>query len=266
MNTKLLYGICNLSVVPVRAYPSDKSEMTTQLLLGETLTIIDQQKQWLHIKIKHDDYTGWIDEKQCYRISQSLFDEFAASPKIYALDPIHYTLSHADYFPIIIGSVLHQFNGMYFRLNGRKYTYQGEIIPANDPIVSVERLEQQARKFINAPYLWGGRTPFGIDCSGFTQVVYRLANIALRRDAWQQATQGKSIDSLTKARPGDLAFFSNEEGRVTHVGILLKNKQIIHAHGRVRVDRIHKSGIFNIETKKYSHKLSSIRRVLESGF
>jgi gamma-D-glutamyl-L-lysine dipeptidyl-peptidase len=115
---------------------------------------------------------------------------------------------------------------------------------------------------LNSPYLWGGKTPFGIDCSGFTQMAYKLAGIKLRRDAWQQAEQGHTINLLEETEPGDLAFFDNDEGNIVHVGIILRDHKIIHAAGKVRIDSIDHYGINNKELKKYTHKLRLIKRMV----
>nr|MBC7612643.1 C40 family peptidase [Pseudopedobacter sp.] len=121
-------------------------------------------------------------------------------------------------------------------------------------------VQETAKMFLNVPYLWGGRTHSGIDCSGFSQMIFKMLGIALKRDAWQQAEQGRLVDFLTEAKAGDLAFFDNVEGRITHVGIMLNNSQIIHASGRVKIDRIDNQGIFAAEQNKYTHNLRIIKR------
>jgi cell wall-associated NlpC family hydrolase len=117
--------------------------------------------------------------------------------------------------------------------------------------------------FLNSAYLWGGRSIFGVDCSGFCQTVFRFIGIPLLRDAYQQASQGEAIGFLEETKLGDLAFFDNEEGRITHVGMLLDQDTIIHASGRVRMDTIDHLGIVNVDTGLHTHKLRIIKRMLK---
>src|SRR5690606_26313776 len=105
-----------------------------------------------------------------------------------------------------------------------------------------------------------GRTNFGIDCSGFSQIAFKMQGVKINRDASQQAEQGTAVDLLTEAKAGDSSSEHNEEGRITQVGIMLNNNQIIHASGRVKIDMIDDQGIFSSDLKKYSHKLRFIRR------
>ena len=146
-------------------------------------------------------------------------------------------------------------------INNEMYQFEGLTTPG---FVKKEKLVENAFMYLNAPYLWGGRTPFGIDCSGFTQIVFRLMNIALKRDAYQQAQQGTMVLSFDEVKQGDLVFFGKEQGKITHVGILLSKNKVIHASGKVRIDKIDIKGIFNEETKKYTHHLRLIKRVLHT--
>ncbi len=261
--TRINYGICNLSVIPGRIEPSDKSEMITQLLFGEHFTVLRRQSNWLYIRCAFDNYECWIDFKQCQEISFETFNELEAR-EITSTMELMYVLEDTErgfYQPVVIGSSLPYFDGKTCNLEGFEYAYDGQTNTIKHGQIN-EFVVDSAYTFINAPYLWGGRSPLGIDCSGFTQVVYKLAGQKLQRDAYQQADQGITLGFIEEAEPGDLAFFDNEEGKIIHVGILLGQGKIIHASGKVRIDRIDHQGIFNEETGKYSHKLRIIKRIL----
>jgi hypothetical protein len=151
------------------------------------------------------------------------------------------------------GSSLVYLEGTTSYIGSQKFEIIGEIGEA-------DYISNIAKSYLNVPYLWGGRTHFGIDCSGFTQMVYKLMGINLRRDASLQAEDGTLVDGLTKVKLGDLAFFGAEEGRITHVGIMLNGEQIIHASGKVKIDAIDEEGIYSKELKTYTHKLRLIKR------
>ena len=248
------FGICSLSVIPIRREPSDTSEMVSQLLFGETFSIKEQKQQWRLIECTHDNYQGWIDEKQ-----------FVEIDKLPTTKQITYNLCHSCTFndkhiPLVLGCSLPNFDGLNFKINKTKFAYSGKTIEQSQQNIS--RIKKIALKYHNTPYLWGGRSPFGIDCSGLTQVVYKFLNINLPRDAYQQAEIGETLNFVEEAKPGDLAFFKNEEGTIIHVGIMLEEKQIIHASGKVRIDILDHVGIYNRDLKKYTHFLSTIKRIL----
>lgn len=257
------YGICNLSVVPGRIEPSDKSEMITQLLFGEHFKILRRQGNWLYIRCAYDDYECWIDLKQFQEISAETFAELESREITTSLE-LFYILEDQDtghFLPVTLGCSLPYFDGKFCNLEGFEFAFDGQTNSVkhgrvNDFIVGT------AYSLLNSPYLWGGRSPLGIDCSGFTQVVYKTAGIRLPRDAWQQAEQGTTLGFIDEAQTGDLAFFDNAEGRIIHVGVLLGNGKIIHASGRVRIDSVDHQGIFNAETGDYTHNLRVVKRVI----
>lgn len=255
------YGICNLTVIPLRAEPADKSEMVSQLLFGESFEILSQEKQWLRIHTFADDYEGWIDEKQIMRLEPSAFKLMEHSP--FCLTDLTATASGKNTsLMLLIGSSLPDYSNQRFTINETEYATDGDATDTSRKDL-ISRIPWNAIRFAGMPYLWGGRSFFGLDCSGFTNLVYKLAGIRLKRDAWQQSEQGILVSFIDQSRPGDLAFFHNEEGRVTHVGILLENHKIIHASGKVRIDDIDHYGIYNAEQKRYSHQLRLIKRMLE---
>lgn len=246
------YGICHLSVIPMRVEPSDASELVNQVLFGELFKVVEHRKKWSRIKLAHDRYEGWIDNKQYTEINEEQYAFAKAQPLLLATDLVQFvTDSQEQLITIVLGSHV----GTCITLNA---LYDGKS-KVGSQVKS--KIIETAFLYLKAPYLWGGRTPFGIDCSGFTQMVYKLNGFNLKRDASQQATQGEALSFIEESEPGDLAFFDNAEGIITHVGIILEDNYIIHAHGEVRIDRLDHSGIYNVHQKKHTHKLRVIKKI-----
>ncbi len=233
----------------MRAKPDDTSEMVSQLLFGQSFDILDNSNpRWTLIRCHSDFYQGYIGSKQYVHVSkenlETLSDRRAVNKHRVRVTRVGKGIK----FDIPLGSELPA--KKKFRLG--ELEFQHNYTPASTS------LAETAMSFLNAPYLWGGKTLFGIDCSGFTQTVFAAHNTRLPRDASQQAEQGVPLPDLNYAQPGDLAFFQNNEGRVIHVGILLENYRIIHASGCVRIDKIDPRGIFNEEIGQYTHHLHSL--------
>ena len=248
----MAYGCCHLSLVPVRASANDASEMVTQLLFGDGFEILEHTKKWIKIKNAFDGYEGWINSKQYLPINLQQFKAIKSQLLKCSTDLVEYVQSpNKQLIPVVLGSSLNSL---------LELDYDFDVKLSNGEIQR-DKLVPTALLYLNAPYIWGGMSPFGIDCSGFTQMVYKTCGIQLRRDSSQQAQQGENLSFIEEAQPGDLAFFDNEEGKIIHVGIMMKNNYIIHAHGQVRIDRIDHTGIFNAETKSYSHKLRVIKHI-----
>lgn len=252
------FGICNISIIAVRQEPSERSEMVTQLIFGELFEIIDKSKEWIKIRLSFDNYEGWISRIQFFPLEESsykLLNKFPVDTTAMMFSSLH---NENEKFNIPPGSSLPQLNKNIITIDNTQYVLNGEISKANTK-PDRDRIVEIAMLYLNSPYLWGGRTPFGIDCSGFTQIVFKINGIKLMRDASQQSTQGNTISFISEAQAGDLAFFDNEEEEIIHVGIILDKNKIIHASGKVRIDKIDHYGIFNIEINKYTHKLRLLK-------
>jgi gamma-D-glutamyl-L-lysine dipeptidyl-peptidase len=247
------YGICPLSIVPLHAEASDQSELVTQVLYGETLEVLESVSKWSNIRLDFDGYQGWIDNKQFCNISGEEHKGLVSQKLRLSSDLIDFiTTSEGQLLSIALGSSL---NGLKIL----KHSFEGKSI---SEILKKNHLIDTALLYLNAPYMWGGKTPFGMDCSGLTQMVYRLNGYKLMRDASEQSTQGEALSFIEESEAGDLAFFDNSEGTIIHVGIIMDDNYIIHAHGHVRIDRLDHIGIFNYEKRKHTHKLRVIKRII----
>jgi hypothetical protein len=250
------YGICNLSVIPLRAGADERSEQVSQLLFGEIFEIKEWKDNWVNIVTGYDNYTGWIGRLQFIMLGHLAYKRFKQTPPPLTYRPVTQAWKIANnsvlYLPV--GSSLAFLEGTTCRIGNEQFEIIGEI-------GETENLVATATSFLNTPYLWGGRTHFGIDCSGFTQTVFKLQGTNLLRDASMQAEQGYTVESLHDAKLGDLAFFENAEGEIVHVGIMLNNENIIHASGKVKIDSIDEKGIYSEDLKRYTHKLKLIKRI-----
>ncbi|QLG46647.1 C40 family peptidase [Costertonia aggregata] len=248
------YGICHLSVVSVRNISNDTGEMTTQLLYGEHFKVLERQKKWSRIRIAFDKAEGWINNHQYLLISETDYENLntSKSTKI-TTDLVSFiTKEHDILIPLILGSFIPETPCL-------KHTHEGGCsFGQNDK----ENIVNTALLYLNAPFLWGGKTPFGIDSSGLTQMSYRTNGYKLSRNASEQAVQGEALSFIEESEAGDLAFFDNPDGIIDHVGIIMKNNYIIHSHGKVRIDRLDHTGIFNTELKNYTHKLRVIKKII----
>ena len=252
------YGISESSVIPVRKEPNDRSEMVTQLLFGETFEILEETIKWTFVKLSLDHYTGWIDNKEIRRLSEGDFNSLNEKDSWVTKELFTEVKNSKDERLILpAGCSIPNFDKSTNHFNISNRTYQ--IINKQQDDLGFKAVCMQ---FLNAPYLGGGKNPMGIDCSGFTQVIFKIFGVDIPRDASNQVKEGENINFISDTQTGDLAFFDDEEGNIYHVGIILDNNTIIHASGKVRIDKIDQQGINNLELKKYTYKLRVIKRIL----
>jgi len=258
----MIFGICPLSVVSIRSSASHKSELVSQLLFGELFEVMERKgRQWLKVRCQSDNCVGWIAADQAKPVTPS---EFAAYREqfAYSLELVQAVMGEDHFLPVTLGARLPNFDGLRFQLGEARFTFSGQAVFPEDIDQGAGFVLKIARRYLRAPFLWGGRSPLGIDSSGLVQVVYQMAGIAMPREPQQQVMVGTTVDFVEQARPGDLAFFENRNGRITHAGIILPKGQLIHACGQVRIDRVDHYGIYDVDRERYTHRLRLVKRVL----
>ena len=255
------FGICLLGAVGVRERPDHRFEMVSQLLFGEMFEMLELRNGWYHIRMIHDSYQGWIPVNQAEPLE---FEEYVAlrnQPAMVTTELVSFIRNKEEQtsFPISAGCSVYPGIRGDIRLGSQVFRYDGQLINTAEP--SLNNVTDYAMLFLNTPYLWGGRSYCGMDCSGFVQVVYKMAGIRIPRDTTIQASHGETIHLINETETGDLLFFDNQDGEINHVGILLQEGFIIHAHGKVRIDRIDHNGIFDARLKRYTHQLRLMKRM-----
>ena len=247
----MTYGICELSLVPLREVAQLNAPLISEVLYGELVEVIGTNKKWSNVKLA-DGAVGWIDNAQFTNITNEEFTELSKQEPKTAIDLVEFILKGNDIlFPISIGSTIQNCAFLGHRFEGQT---SGASVQKNN-------IPKTAFTFLNTPYRKGGKSPFGIDAAGFAQIVYKICGIMLPRTAAEQSTQGEVLSFIEESEPGDLAFFDDEEGTIIHVGIVLENNYIIHVAGQVRVDRLDQTGIFNIEKNMHTHQLRLIKSI-----
>lgn len=251
------YAVVSVPAAPMRRKPNHRSEMVNQLLFGESVKILKPKGElWFKVRSLHDGYEGWMTKSLLLPVVENIANNICP----FATTDMLSAISIGDQqINIPIGSSLPFFEKGNGKLANLDYSFAGHYFKRDEQEPSAELVMQLTEKWLNAPYLWGGRTLLGVDCSGFVQVIFKLMGIDLPRDASQQAKQGKKVKKFANALPGDLAFFNNKED-IVHVGILLGDGKVIHASGKVRIDGIDKKGITNKQTGSPNIRLRTIRR------
>ena len=255
------YGICTLALVPLRSEQAHRSEMVSQVLFGEIFEILDTQTDWTAIRMSETNYEGWIQNGQFIVVDPVEIEYyFAGVPSLVGREG-GLLFNDENQLHLCHGTKLYLNAANRFTLGELNLTYQGSVnlFSRSDFETEVAAL---ATSYKDTPYLWGGRSQWGIDCSGFSQLIYSCFGINLPRDAYQQAEIGETVDFISEIKMGDLAYFDNADGRITHVGIMLDRDTIIHASAKVRIDRMDNEGIFNRDLNKYSHKLRILKRYI----
>ena len=253
----MAFTVCMVPVAPMRKEAAHRSEMVSQLLFGEIAELLEETTLFSRVRCLYDAYEGWCQKTQLAAIEPALFDEHN---RLLTAEWSNTATINDQLIQLPLGTPLSIFKKGMAIIGSNTITYTGK---AHDPgafLFSAEAIWNACMPYINTAYLWGGRSVFGIDCSGFVQQVFRFFNKHLPRDAWQQAEKGEMVGFLQEVQCGDLAFFDNEEGRITHVGLLLDEKTIIHASGKVRLDPIDNMGIVSSDTGERTHQLRIIKR------
>lgn len=245
------YGICPLSIVPVREDKSSSGNLITQLLYGDLFKVLEHKKNHSKIRTLPDGIEGFIDTRQIHPLSKAAFEKLARRKTTkYCGDLVAYVESDShQLLPIVLGSNINALATLHHK-------FEGETLNGKP---NKKRMMDIALNYLNAPYLDGGKTPFGIDAAGFVQMVYRLTGHELPRTVSEQSKVGEALSFIEESKPGDLAFFDNEEGEIVHVGIILEDNHLIHSFGKVRLDRIDHTGIFNRDENRYTHSLRVIK-------
>lgn len=255
------FAICPLSSIPVRLGASHRSEMGSQLLFGEMVEVLEEKgRGWSKVHCLEDDYIGWAFTPQLRLLSPAEYKHFSRH-FAYCLDVFHLLMGSEDAMPVTLGAHLPDFDGMRFALGNQDFTFSGQAVFPEDIKAGPGMVIKIARKLLNAPFLWGGRSPLGIDSGGLVQLAYKISGYQLPRTPDLQVNRGESVDFVEQSLPGDLAFFENNQGRIAHAGILLPDNKVIHVSEKVRIDNIDHFGIFNYELGRYTHRLRVVKRI-----
>jgi len=261
----MVRGISLHSIVPVRTEAREGSEQSTQMLFAETCVILEEKPRWNRVKLDLDGQEGWVDAKMIAPMSEKEYEAHHTALQSAAMVffPVAYAVSenNGQTIPLTAGTRLPKYKDGTFELLGVKFRIDASMVRTAPVPLNLQTLLETTRFFLNTPYLWGGKNALGMDCSGFTQVIMSLFGKSLLRNASEQATQGEPVPNLSQAQAGDLVFFDHKDGKISHVGIVLDSKRVIHCSGRVKVEELTEDGIFSAEKGEYTHHLVQIRRL-----
>ena len=253
------------SIVPVRAEARESAEQTTQLLFGELVTVLERAERWQRVRLESDGQVGWVDAKMICPMKKEEYTAHRAALADAAVVsfPMTYAVSenNGQTIPLTAGTRLTHYADGRFEVLGVGFRIDVSMVSVQPKELTQENLLQTVRFFLNTPYLWGGKSAMGMDCSGFTQVVMSLFGKQLLRNASEQVKQGRKVSDRKKVQAGDLLFFDHHDGKISHVGIAIDAERVIHCSGRVKVEKWDEQGIYSAEQGTYTHCLAAIRRV-----
>ena len=255
------YGICQVVISPGRAEPADQAEIKMQLVFGDLVYVTEVRNNWTQLKMAKYDYSCWVDTKHICILEQSEFSSIHEQKEVRVKDITSSLINveNNEITHLVKGCLLPNFDSGNTSFGGNIFKFLGNTNHSFE--TKKEDIVKTALEYLNSPYLWGGNSPYGIDCSGLTQMTYLLHGIQIPRDAKDQGTVGETVDFLAEAEPGDLIYFDNSEGIIMHVGILLPDNNIIHASGHVRIDKIDHQGIYRADFAKYTHQTRIIKKM-----
>ena len=242
---------CFVSIAPIRKEANDASEIVSQLLFGEPIDVLEHGQPWVKIRTVLDGYEGYMDIKQLLPLTDKEFRRWMDASSYQKEKSLLIQTEFGEIFTSK-GSFIGEES--IFHIGDFSF-HRSELVSTSEKSIWEDSLD-----YLNAPYLWGGKSIWGIDCSGFVQAIFRLHGFNLPRDAYEQALIGTDVP-FEDCQENDLAYFSNANGKIIHVGIIGKNHQIIHASGRIRIDELKEQGSWNEEYEKFSHSLSHIKRL-----